>query len=79
MGGPGSGRTTAVRGPDGRFLPAGAEAAAPWPVGISRVELEPVMARDVELGDLAAAEAIRAELAARTWQNINPYETELAP
>lgn len=73
MGGPGSGRRTAVRGPDGKFLPAGTEAAAPWPVGISRVELEPVMARDLAIGDEAAAEAIRAELAARTWQWTNPY------
>lgn len=40
---------------------------------LSRVELEPVLCRAVEVGDTADAEAIRAELAARTWQNVNPY------
>jgi hypothetical protein len=42
----------------------------------SRVELEHVLAACVERGtpeSLADAAAIRAELAARTWQNHNPY------
>lgn len=42
----------------------------------SRVELEHVLAACVERGTpsaLADAAAIRAELAARTWQNRNPY------
>lgn len=42
----------------------------------SRVELEPVLAASVALGtpeSLADAAAIRAELASRTWQNVNPY------
>lgn len=43
------------------------------PTGLSRVELEPVLARDLALGDAAGAEAIRAELAARVWQHTNPY------
>ena len=43
------------------------------PAGLSRVELEHVLARDLALGLLDEAEAIRAELAARTWQNLNPY------
>jgi hypothetical protein len=45
---------------------------APFP-GLSRVCLEPVMARCVDAGDVVAAEAIRAELEARTWQGVNPY------
>jgi hypothetical protein len=44
--------------------------------GLSRAELEPRLIRAVEIGDAETAEAIRAELAARTWQNINPYEEE---
>jgi hypothetical protein len=40
---------------------------------LSRVELEPVMRRAAVLGDAAEVEAIRAELAGRTWQNLNPY------
>jgi hypothetical protein len=40
---------------------------------LSRVELEPIMARDLELGDVESAEAIRAELASRVWQGVNPY------
>jgi len=40
---------------------------------LSRVELEHVLARDVEIGDVVSVEIIRAELASRTWQNINPY------
>lgn len=40
---------------------------------LSRVELEPIMRRDAELGDVASAEVIRAELESRTWQNVNPY------
>jgi hypothetical protein len=42
----------------------------------SRVELEHVLIALVERGteeDLVDAAAIRAELASRTWQNINPY------
>lgn len=45
--------------------------------GLSRVELEPRLAADIRLGTpeaLAEAAAIRAELAARVWQNHNPYE-----
>jgi hypothetical protein len=40
---------------------------------LSRVELEPVLARDVRIGDLVSAEVIRAELASRVWQGFNPY------
>jgi len=44
------------------------------PLGnLSRVELEPVLGRALAIGDTADAEAIRAELAGRTWQNVNPY------
>jgi hypothetical protein len=39
----------------------------------SRVELEHVLVRCVELGHVEDAAAIRAELASRTWQNHNPY------
>lgn len=39
----------------------------------SRVELEPVLAMCLETGDLVGAATIRAELASRTWQNLNPY------
>ena len=31
------------------------------------------MFRAVAMGDLETADAIWAELAARTWQNVNPY------
>lgn len=48
------------------------------PTGLSRVELEHVLARAVAVGDDAEAEAIRAELASRTWQNINPYADDAA-
>ena len=81
MGGPGSGNTGAVRGPDGRFVrvlealeaePRNNLETPPNP-GLSRVCLEPVMARAAVVGDDALVEAIRAELAARTWQNVNPY------
>lgn len=44
------------------------------PTGLSRVELEPLLVAAVSRGDAAEAEAIRAELAARTWQNENPYD-----
>lgn len=40
---------------------------------LSRVELEPILWRAVCVGDQADVAAVRAELAARTWQNINPY------
>lgn len=43
------------------------------PTGLSRVELEPLLAAAVEEGRDSEAAAIRAELAARTWQNVNPY------
>lgn len=43
------------------------------PTGLSRVELEPLLAAAVEEGRDAEADAIRAELAGRTWQNVNPY------
>lgn len=76
MGGPGSGNTGAIRGPDGRFIRAD-DAANNLPAddgpGLSRVSLEPVMARADAIGDTATVEAIRAELAARTWQGTNPY------
>jgi len=74
MGGPGSGRRTGQRGPGGRFVSA--SGPPPFPVGHSRVELEPVLARDLTVAtpeSLAEAEAIRAELAGRTWQGTNPY------
>lgn len=41
--------------------------------GTSRVELEPVLERAEAVGDYALADAIVAELAGRTWQNVNPY------
>jgi hypothetical protein len=41
----------------------------------SRVELEHVLASLLrEGGRTEDVEAIRAELASRTWQNINPYQ-----
>lgn len=40
---------------------------------LSRVELEHVLGRAIAVGDEADVAAIRAELAGRTWQNINPY------
>jgi hypothetical protein len=43
------------------------------PEGLSRVELEHVLARDLELGLAAEAEEIRGILARRTWQGFNPY------
>jgi hypothetical protein len=64
MGGPGSGRR-----------PRAVEAATAAS-GLSRVELEPELARCLVVAtpaSLALAEAIRAELAARTWQWTNPY------
>ena len=45
--------------------------------GLSRVELEHRLAADLCLGTpgaIAEADAIRLELAARVWQNHNPYE-----
>jgi hypothetical protein len=41
--------------------------------GLSRVSLEPWMARCAAVGEVDTAEAIRAELEARTWQWDNPY------
>jgi hypothetical protein len=43
------------------------------PAGLSRVELEPVLGRCRVVGDDATADAIVDELAARTWQGLNPY------
>jgi hypothetical protein len=48
-------------------------------LGASRVILEPEMADHLANGRTAEAEAIRAELAARTWQNVNPYEGWVVP
>jgi hypothetical protein len=42
-------------------------------LGASRVILEPELADHLAHGRTTEAEAIRAELAARTWQNLNPY------
>jgi len=73
MGGPGSGRFGAphYRGryvaDDMRNLPVGDEG------GLSRVSLEPWMRRCLRVGETATAEAIRVELAGRTWQWHNPY------
>jgi hypothetical protein len=39
----------------------------------SRVALEPVLARALSVGNLDQAQAIREELAGRTWQHTNPY------
>jgi hypothetical protein len=50
-------------------LPAGDQG------GLSRVSLEPWMARCLEVGEDDTAEAIRVELAGRTWQWHNPYAT----
>lgn len=44
--------------------------------GISRVELEHRLLRDLELDTPetdATADVIRSELASRTWQGTNPY------
>jgi hypothetical protein len=41
---------------------------------LSRAELEPLLAAAIVDGDVVEAEAIRAELASRTWQWHNPYE-----
>lgn len=40
---------------------------------MSRVALEPMLARALSIGADDDAEAIRAELAGRTWQHTNPY------
>lgn len=45
--------------------------------GVSRAELEPRLARCVDLEtpeSMATADAIWAELAGRVWQGQNPYE-----
>lgn len=64
MGGPGSGRR-----------PRSVERVAD--LGdlsrLSRVQLEPMLARALSIGATDEAEAIRAELAGRTWQHTNPY------
>jgi hypothetical protein len=41
--------------------------------GTSRVELEPVLVAAELAGDYELADAIDAELAARTWLGSNPY------
>lgn len=43
------------------------------PATTSRVELEPYGVKLARLGRTADLERIRAELAARVWQNHNPY------
>lgn len=71
MGGPGSGRR-----PDAYRRGGSYAAEDDNPAGVSRVELEPWMARCVRVGtpdSLAQAANIRAELAGRTWQWVNPY------
>lgn len=86
MGGQGSGNRGAVRGPDGRFIRADAEPvwgafSTAYDAGfehdsafrVSRVELEPWLARCLAIGDLETAEIIRTYLAGRTWQWHNPY------
>jgi len=47
--------------------------AAAAVAGISRVELEPWMAKAARLGDQPTVDAIGTELAWRVWQNVNPY------
>jgi hypothetical protein len=61
MGGPGSGRR-----------PRAVERAAAV-AGMSRVQLEPWLAKAARLGDQPTVDAIVAELAARVWQGFNPY------
>lgn len=39
----------------------------------SRVELEAMLWQAMERGDIIEADALRDELAARTWQGVNPY------
>ena len=41
--------------------------------GLSRALLEPWMGRAETVGDTGTVDAIGTELAARTWQGINPY------
>ena len=41
--------------------------------GLSRVCLEPVMARAGVVGDDGLVDAIGSELATRVWQGTNPY------
>lgn len=43
------------------------------PAGLSRVELEHVLARSIVLGLDDDVDAIVTELAGRTWQHHNPY------
>jgi hypothetical protein len=40
---------------------------------LSRVELEPVLARCLVVGDDEAAGDVALELSERTWQHTNPY------
>jgi hypothetical protein len=68
MGGPGSGRRPRAE------REAAARADDLGDLGrLSRVELEPMLGRALSIGDTESAEAIRAELASRTWQHTNPY------
>jgi hypothetical protein len=64
MGGPGSGRRAATR-VAGRY--------AEDITNLSRVELEPWLAKAARLGDTATVDAIVTELGGRVWQGINPY------
>lgn len=45
----------------------------PVVAGTSRVELEPLLARALDVGDDDLAAEILVELAGRTWQWTNPY------
>lgn len=67
MGGPGSGRVGGFR-LGGQYAPE-----ADNPAGLSRVRLEPQMARAAVVGDHDLVDAIGTELAQRTWQWDNPY------
>lgn len=44
---------------------------------LSRVQLEPMLARALSISDYDAARAIWAELGSRTWQHTNPYADPL--
>ena len=49
------------------------------PVGLSRVELEPWMARAAVHGHTATVDEIGTELAGRVWQWFNPYAETWGP
>jgi hypothetical protein len=46
---------------------------------LSVAELEPLLADALADGDEVEAEAVRAELASRTWQWHNPYASSVPP